>query len=51
MEGELKQRIKERDLDAVLVIRPKAARRETKEIVAGGFYMPQGTSRFGLTGT
>jgi hypothetical protein len=40
MEGELKQRIKESDLDAVLVIRPKAARLETKEVVIGGFYMP-----------
>lgn len=40
MEGELKQRIKESDLDAVLVIRPKAVRRETKEVVTGTFYMP-----------
>ena len=40
MEGELKQRIKESDLDAVLVIRPKAMRRETKEVVTGTFYMP-----------
>jgi hypothetical protein len=40
MEGELKQRIKESDLDAVLVIRPKAVRQETKEVVTGTFYMP-----------
>ena len=40
MEGELKQRIKESDLDAVLVIRPKAMRQETKEVVVGNFYMP-----------
>jgi hypothetical protein len=40
MEGELKQRIKESDYDAVLVIRPKAARQETKEVVTSGFYMP-----------
>lgn len=32
MEGELKQRIKESDLDAVLVIRPKAARTETEQV-------------------
>jgi hypothetical protein len=40
MEGELRQRIKESDLDAVLVIRPKAMRQETKEVVIGNFYMP-----------
>jgi len=40
MEGELKQRIKESDLDAVLVIRPKAVRQETKEVVSSSFYMP-----------
>ena len=40
MEGELKQRIKESDLDAVLVIRPTAMRRESKKVVAGNFYMP-----------
>jgi len=40
MEGELKQRIKESDLDAVLVIRPKAVRQETKEVVTSSFYMP-----------
>ena len=52
MEGELKQRIKESDLDAVLVIRPKAMRRETKEVVTGTFYMPppRATTIFGLTG-
>jgi hypothetical protein len=40
MEGELKQRIKESDLDAVLVIRPKAMRQESKEVVTEAFYMP-----------
>lgn len=40
MEGELKQRIKESDLDAVLIIRPRAVRQETKEISTGTFYMP-----------
>lgn len=34
MEGELKQRIKESDLDAVLVIRPKDARSETHEVAS-----------------
>lgn len=43
MEGELKQRIKEGDFDGVLVIRPKAMRKETKEVVtglAGPYYAP-----------
>jgi hypothetical protein len=40
MEGELKQRIKEGDYDGVLVIRPKAVRKETQEVVIGGVYMP-----------
>lgn len=40
MEGELKQRIKESTLDAVLVIRPKAVRKETEEIITGGIYVP-----------
>jgi hypothetical protein len=40
MEGELKQRIKESSLDSVLVIRPKAVRKETEEVVTGGIYMP-----------
>jgi hypothetical protein len=43
MEGELKQRIKESDFDGVLVIRPKAMRKETKEVVtglAGPYYVP-----------
>jgi hypothetical protein len=35
MEGELKQRIKEADFDGVLVIRPKAIRKETEEVVTG----------------
>lgn len=40
MEGELKQRIKASTLDAVLVIRPKAVRRETEEVVVSGIYLP-----------
>jgi hypothetical protein len=40
MEGELKQRIKESSLDSVLVIRPKAMRKETQEVVTGGSYLP-----------
>ena len=43
MEGELKERIKENDFDGVLVIRPKAMRKETKEVVTSlgaRFYMP-----------
>lgn len=40
MEGELKQRIKESSLDSVLVVRPKAARTESQEIVTGGVYTP-----------
>jgi hypothetical protein len=40
MEGELKQRIKESSLDSVLVIRPKAVRKETQEVVTGGIYVP-----------
>ncbi|HXX99544.1 MAG TPA: hypothetical protein VEI54_01410 [Candidatus Limnocylindrales bacterium] len=40
MEGELKQRIKESALDSVLVIRPKAARKETRELGTGEIYAP-----------
>ncbi len=40
MEGELKQRIKETDLDAVLVVRPKTVRKETEEVITGGIYVP-----------
>jgi hypothetical protein len=40
MEGELKQRIKESSLDSVLVIRPKAVRQETKQVITGGIYVP-----------
>ena len=40
MEGELKERIKESSLDSVLVIRPKAVRKETEEVVTGGMYLP-----------
>lgn len=40
MEGELRQRIKESSLDSVLVVRPKAVRTESQEIVTGGVYVP-----------
>lgn len=40
MEGELKQRIKESSLDSVLVVRPKAVRTETQEVITGGIYVP-----------
>ena len=40
MEGELKQRIKESSLDSVLVVRPKAVRTETEEVVTSASYAP-----------
>jgi hypothetical protein len=40
MEGELKQRIKEADLDAVLAIRPNTVRQETEEVITGGISVP-----------
>lgn len=40
MEGELKQRIKEADYDAVLVIRSKAFRKETVEVGTKSIYPP-----------
>jgi hypothetical protein len=40
MEGELKQRIKESSLDSVLVVRPKAIRKESQEVITGGIYVP-----------
>lgn len=40
MEGELRQRIKESSLDGVIVVRPKAARSETEEVITGGVYVP-----------
>lgn len=40
MEGELKQRIKESVLDSVLVVRPKAVRKESEEVITGGIYVP-----------
>jgi hypothetical protein len=43
MEGELKQWIKESDFDGVLVIRPMAMRKASKEVVtglAGPYYVP-----------
>jgi len=49
MEGELKQRIKESDFDGVLIIRPKAMRKETKEVVknlAGPYVPPAGYYTF-----
>jgi hypothetical protein len=49
MEGELKQRIKESDLDGVLIIRPKAMRKESKEVVknlAGPYVPPAGYHTF-----
>jgi hypothetical protein len=47
MEGELKQRIKESSLDSVLVVRPRAVRKETEELPTGGtFAPPQGYHSF-----
>ncbi len=40
MEGELKQRIKESSLDGVLLVRPKAVRKESEEVLTGGVYVP-----------
>jgi hypothetical protein len=40
MEGELKQRIKDSTLDGVLIVRPKAARQDTEEVVTGAVYAP-----------
>jgi hypothetical protein len=40
IEGELRQRIRESTLDAVLVVRPKEVRQESQEVVTGGFYVP-----------
>ena len=40
MEGELRQRIKESSLEGVIVVRPKAVRKETEEVVTGGVYVP-----------
>jgi hypothetical protein len=43
MEGELKQRILESDLDAVLVIRPLSSEQKTEEVVtavSGAYYLP-----------
>ena len=40
MEGELRQRIKESVLDGVIVVRPKAVRKETEEVVTGGIWVP-----------
>src|SRR6267142_2909220 len=56
MEGELKERIKEGDYDGVLIIRPKAMRKETKEVVtslAGPLYvcLLRPTPISGRTGT
>ena len=40
MEGEMKERIKEGGYDAVLVVRPRAVRKETEEVVTGAAYAP-----------
>ena len=40
MERELKQRIKESSLDSILVVRPRAVRKETTGAVAGAAYVP-----------
>jgi hypothetical protein len=40
MEGEMKERIKEGGYDAVLVVRPRAVRKETEEVVTGVAYAP-----------
>lgn len=40
MEDELKQRIKESSLDSVLVVRPRAARKESEEVITGRIYAP-----------
>jgi hypothetical protein len=40
MEGEMKKRIKEGGYDAVLVVRPRAVRKETEEVVTGAVYVP-----------
>ena len=40
MEGELRQRIKESVLDGLIVVRPKAVRQETEEVVTGGVWVP-----------
>jgi len=39
-DGELKERIKKDGYDAVLVVRPRATRKETEEIVTGAVYVP-----------
>jgi hypothetical protein len=39
-EAELKQHIKDSPLDGVLVIRPKAVKKETEEVIVGGAYVP-----------
>jgi hypothetical protein len=46
MEGELKQRIKESSLDSVLVVRPKAVRKETEEVRKGIYVPPPGYYTF-----
>ncbi len=40
MEGEMKERIKEGGYDAVLLVRPRAVRKETQEVVTGVAYVP-----------
>ena len=38
--GELKERIKESVLDGVIIVRPKDARKETREVVTSGIWVP-----------
>jgi hypothetical protein len=40
MEGEMKERIKEGGYDAVLVVSPRAVRKETEEVVTSAVYVP-----------
>jgi len=40
MEGELKQRIKESDVNGVLIVRPVAVRKESEEVITGGIWVP-----------
>lgn len=39
-QADLRERIKESSLDSVLIIRPRAIRTETQEVVSGGMYVP-----------
>jgi hypothetical protein len=39
-DGELKERIKKDGYDAVLVVRPRATRKETEAVLTGAVYAP-----------